>query len=230
MSIPMKDLPIQLRPFEKCKKAGAKSLDDAELLAMILRTGIPGQNVIDTAELLLKKANGNPGDLSSLSREEISSIPGIGITKALQLEAVFTLTDRIMKAKHSKKPDFRSPSYIASYYMEEMRHQKRETLKVLYLDSKCRLLKESDITVGTVNRTVVPVREIFIEALTSHAVSIILLHNHPSGDPTPSKADLDSTKEVMAAGNLIQIPLTDHIIIGDCDYISMREQGIFSWN
>ena len=137
------------------------------------------------------------------------------------------LAKRLSKAEARKQLDFSAPETIARYYMEEMRHRTREVMKLLFLNTKSRFLGENDISVGTVNTTLVSPREIFLEALRKNAVSVILLHNHPSGDPTPSKDDILVTKRVLEAGEILGIDLLDHIIIGDNCFISLREKGFF---
>ena len=138
------------------------------------------------------------------------------------------LAKRMAKAEASLGLDFSSPDSIARYYMEDLRHKKREVMKLLLLNTRSRLISEMDVSTGTINSTLVSPRELFVEALQKNAVSIILLHNHPSGDPTPSKEDLLTTRRIREAGALIGIELLDHIIIGDNCYFSLREKGFFS--
>ena len=150
--------------------------------------------------------------------------------KAIQIRCLAELARRMAKAEALEGLDFSSPNTIARYYMEDMRHRQKEVMKLLLLNTKARLIGASDISVGTVNATLVSPRELFLEALKKNAVSIILLHNHPSGDPTPSQEDILLTQRVRKAGNLIGIELLDHIIIGDNRYISLREKGFFCGN
>ena len=153
--------------------------------------------------------------------EQLLKIKGIGKVKSIQILCLAELARRMAKAEASLGLDFSSPDSIARYYMEDLRHKKREVMKLL-------LISEMDVSTGTINSTLVSPRELFVEALQKNAVSIILLHNHPSGDPTPSKEDLLATRRIREAGALIGIELLDHIIIGDNCYFSLREKGFFS--
>lgn len=216
------------RPYEKCLEHGAVSLNDTELLAVLLRTGVKGLDVLNLAQYLLGPNCGDEGILNihNLTLEELKSIKGIGDVKAIQILCLSELAKRLSKANAKEGLRFDLPSSIAEYYMEEMRHQKQEHIKLLMLNSKSKLLGESEVSKGTVNASLISPRELFIEALNKQAVSIILLHNHPSGDPTPSKTDILLTKRVKEAGDLIGIELLDHIIIGDNCYSSFAENKL----
>ena len=216
------------RPYEKCLEHGAVSLNDTELLAVLLRTGVKGLDVLKLAQYLLGPNCGDDGILNihNLTLEELKSIKGIGNVKAIQILCLSELAKRLSKANAKGGLTFELPSSVAGYYMEEMRHQKQEHIKLLMLNSKSKLLGESDVSKGTVNASLISPRELFIEALNKQAVSIILLHNHPSGDPTPSKTDILLTKRVKEAGDLIGIELLDHIIIGDNCYSSFAENKL----
>lgn len=216
------------RPYEKCLEHGAVSLNDTELLAVLLRTGVKGLDVLNLAQYLLGPNCGDEGILNihNLTLEELKSIKGIGNVKAIQILCLSELAKRLSKANAKEGLRFELPSSIAEYYMEEMRHQKQEHIKLLMLNSKSKLLGESEVSKGTVNASMISPRELFIEALNKQAVSIILLHNHPSGDPTPSKTDILLTKRVKEAGDLIGIELLDHIIIGDNCYSSFAENKL----
>lgn len=223
----MKKIPEQERPYEKCLKRGASSLSDSELLAVLLRTGTKGENVIELANRILYQT-GEEGLLGihHLSIEKLREMKGIGTVKAVQIVCISELAKRLAKAKAEKLLCFSSPDTIAQYYMEDLRHEKQEHMKMLMLDSKANLLGDKDVFKGTVNASLVTPRELFIEALQKNAVSIVIMHNHPSGDPTPSREDLLTTKRIAEAGSLIGIELLDHIIIGNNCYISFREEGI----
>lgn len=216
------------RPYEKCLEHGAVSLSDTELLAVLLRTGVKGLDVLQLAQYLLGENCGGEGILNihNLTLEELKSIKGIGNVKAIQILCLSELAKRLSKANAKEGLAFTLPSSIAEYYMEEMRHRKQEHIKLLMLNSKSKLLGETEVSKGTVNASLVSPRELFIEALNKQAVSIILLHNHPSGDPTPSKTDILLTKRVQEAGDLIGIELLDHIIIGDNCYSSFAESKL----
>ncbi len=224
----MKSLPESERPYEKAVEYGVESLSDAELLAVILRTGTKDKSVRDLAEEILKL--GNPSGLPGLlhhSLADYQEIRGIGSVKAIQLSCIGELSKRIWKsAKVTSELICRNPAVIAEYFMEEMRHKEQEFLKMLILNTKNILMKDVDISKGTVNASLATPREIYIEALKYRGSSVILLHNHPSGDPTPSNDDCLFTKRVAEAGKMIGISLLDHIIIGDNSYVSLKERGI----
>ncbi len=213
-------------PYEKCLRYGAKALSDVELLAVIIRNGTKNQDCLDVAETLLR-LTGNQGllGLKHLSFTDYKSIPGIGKVKALNLMCIAEICDRITKTKRADCLQFLTPADVADCYQEEMRHLESEQFRLLMLDTKSHLVHESVLSIGTVNYTCLSCRDIFREALRYGAVSIILLHNHPSGDPTPSKADIQTTRVVKEAGKLVGIPLIDHIVIGDPYYLSMKEQA-----
>lgn len=225
----MKGLPISERPYEKVLEKGPVSLSDAELLSVILRSGTKNILVRDMAEEILNA--GNPPGLAGLLHgtvEDYKEIRGVGEVKAIQLACIGELSARIWKAAASEKTIvFDAPSKVAAFYMEEMRHLEQENLKLLLLNTKNILLRDITVSRGTVNASCATPREIYIEALRFRACGIILLHNHPSGDPAPSREDCLFTERVREAGSLVGVPLLDHIIIGDNSYVSLRERGIF---
>ncbi len=223
----LKMLPQELRPDERLVHQGAESLSDAELLAVILRTGYKGVNVVRLAENILQQA-GDDGlvGLCRLSIGELTDNPGIGQVKAIQLKAVAELARRMTKRSAKKRLRFNSPDTIADYYMEDLRHRETECLMMVSLNTKGALIGEKLLSIGTVNSSLVSPREIFIEALQQKAVSIILLHNHPSGDASPSHQDIYITKKIKESGELLGITLVDHIIIGDNTYVSFKEKNL----
>ena len=154
------------------------------------------------------------------------TIKGIGKVKAIQISCISELAKRLSKASYQEALCFSEPDTIARYYMEDMRHGKQEQMKLLMLNTKAKLIGETNISKGTVNASLITPRELFIEALQKSAVYIIIIHNHPSGDPTPSREDLLITKRIFDAGKLIGIELLDHIIIGNNRYMSFREEGM----
>ena len=226
-AVTMKHLPPQMQPYEKCVSFGPEFLTDAELIACILRSGSKEYTSVALAEHLLKLRKGKDGlkGLCSLTYEELTAVSGIGRVKALQIQCVFELSKRMSRSEAAKTLKFSEPHTIANYYMEDFRHKEQEHLLLLLLDNKSNLLGEKLMFRGTVNASIISPREIYLEALRYHAVGIILLHNHPSGDPTPSDADRRVTRKVRDAGSLIDIPLLDHIVIGDKKYVSFREEG-----
>ncbi len=223
----IKELPKSERPYEKCERYGAGALSDAELLAVILRTGTRQLRAIDLAVNVLNSSTAHPGlkGLNYFTLKELMKIKGIGRVKAIELLCLTELTRRMAKETQQEPIRLLSPQSVADYYMQDMRHLTREQVLLLMVDSKNRLIKELVISEGTVNTSLMPTREIFVHAVKYEAVSILLLHNHPSGDPTPSTEDIRVTKRVAEAGNLIGITLMDHMIIGDNRYISLKEHG-----
>ena len=217
------------RPYEKCQRFGAEYLTDAELLAVILRTGTKGENSLELSRRILHPDFGAPGLLSlyQWTQERLLKIRGIGRVKAIQILCLAELAKRMSRERAASGLDFSSPEKIAQYYMEDMRHRKREVLKLLLLNTRSKLISESNISVGTMDMTLVSPRELFIEAFQKGASSMILLHNHPSGDPLPSGEDIRVTRRIYEAGMLIGIELLDHIIIGNHCFVSMRDRGVF---
>lgn len=223
----MKDIPNAERPYEKCLKQGAEALSDAELLAVLLRTGTKGENVLALAKRLLYE-DGGVGLLGihQFSFQSLMKLKGIGKVKAVQILCLSELAKRLSKASVEPRLRFSSSQSVAEYYMEDLRHRNQEVMKLLLLNSKAELIDETNISKGTVNASLVTPRELFVEALKKEAVSMILLHNHPSGDPTPSRDDILTTKRISECGLLIGIELLDHIIIGNNCYVSFQEENL----
>ena len=182
-------------------------MTDIELLAVLLRTGTRGENSLQLAEKLLHPDFAQEGILSihQWTKEQLLLVRGVGKVKAVQILCLSELSKRLSKAAAEIGLNFTSPASVARYYMEDMRHKRQETMKLLLLNTKTRLIGETDISKGTVNSAVISPRELFVEALQKNAVSIVLLHNHPSGDPTPSKDDILVTRRIKDAGILIGI-------------------------
>lgn len=222
----IEDLPEEARPFEKYQKQGVDVLSDAELLALILRTGTKNFNCMELCRKVIEAGDGTLAGLYGKTEAELCKIPGIGPVKAVEIICICELARRIAKSRRSYDSPLDNATKISERYMEEMRHFKEEHVILLLLDIKCRLIKELTISIGTVNQSFLRPREVFIQALKHEAVNLVLLHNHPSGDPTPSKADIWITGKILEVSELIGIPLVDHIIIGDCCYISFREKGL----
>jgi DNA repair protein RadC len=221
----LKNLPESERPYEKLLKSGAESLSDAELLAIILKTGTRNETSIEIARKLLCRKHYNLLNLYDCNLNELMQIPGIGKVKAIQLKAVAELSKRIAKTQSGYSLQLNMPSTIAAYYMEQMRHQKKELLMCAFFDSKCKFLGDSVISVGSVNYAYVSPRDVFIKALEFGAVLFILLHNHPSGDPFPSEDDIKITHRIKKGAEILELELVDHIIIGDNQYYSFKEEG-----
>lgn len=225
----MKDIPAEERPYERCLEMGPEHLTDAELLAVIIRTGSNEETSLELAQKILALNYPNKGILGllHLSLEEFMALKGIGRVKGIQLLCIGELSRRIWRqASRLGRPVLKEPGEIAGYCMEDMRHLEQEQVRVLFFDSKQHLIRDVVLSKGTVNASVISPREIFIEALRCSAVTLIMVHNHPSGDPTPSRNDELLTKRVQEAGQMLGIILLDHIIIGDITFISLRERGI----
>ncbi len=192
-----------------------------------MRTGTQGENALELSRRILYHA-GETGilGLHQFSMERLMGIKGIGKVKAIQISCISELAKRLSKASYQEALCFAEPESIARYYMEDMRHEKQELMKLLMLNTKAKLVGETNVSKGTVNASLITPRELFIEALQKNAVSIVIMHNHPSGDPTPSREDMLITKRILDAGALIGIELLDHIIIGNNCYVSFREEGM----
>lgn len=224
--VTVKELPESEKPYEKCLQYGPVSLSDAELLAVIIRTGTAGKKSIEVAQEILNQKEKNLLNLYHFSIKELMEIPGIGAVKAIQLKCLAEITKRMTKAVRIREVSLNSASSVASYYMEELRHENRERLLVCMFDSQSVLLGDEVISIGTVNSSLVSPREVFLRALARQAVYIILLHNHPSGMPAPSAQDKIVTRKIAQCGEMLGIRLLDHIIIGDNQYFSFKEEHL----
>ncbi|MCI8326754.1 MAG: DNA repair protein RadC [Lachnospiraceae bacterium] len=222
----VKELPKTERPYEKCYGKGAEYLSDAELLAVILRTGTNGIRSIELAQEILDRQENGLLNLYDLSKEELMNIPGIGKVKAVQLKCIAELSKRMSRLSLQEKVILNDAKTVAEYYMEQMRHETKEILMVSLFTNKGRLIAEEVVSVGTINSSIVSPREIFYTAIIHNAAYLILLHNHPSGDPSPSANDHMVTEHVLECGQYMNIQLADHIIIGDNSYYSFRENGL----
>lgn len=221
--ITARDLPVSERPYEKCLLAGPQALSDAELLAVILKSGSRQMNVVALAQNILQADGRNLLNLYHMSVEELMRFPGIGKVKAIQLKCVAELSRRIARTDRRGRVSLSDAASVAAYYMERLRHEPQEQLLVSMFDSKCHLMGDSLIATGSVRAVLGSPREIFLRVFEKKAVSFILLHNHPSGDPSPSREDAALTHRLRACGELMDVALSDHIIIGDNRYYSFRE-------
>lgn len=218
-----------LLPYEKFLKYGSASLTEAELLAIILRTGTKNCPALEMAKKVLTLAGGKNFKLNSLhhlSLNELMEIPGIGEVKAVKIKCLSELAVRMALEKASADLRYDSPKTVANYYMEKMRHKEREIILLLLLDNKLGLIEEYILSQGTVRASLLSSREIFIKALKCRACHLMLLHNHPSGDPAPSQQDIVITQKIKKAGELMDIPLIDHIVLGDGCYVSLKEKDL----
>lgn len=224
----MKEMSETERPYEKSSKYGVGVLTDAELLAIVLRTGSRTANALTTAYRVLDAHPVHKGivGLNYLTLEELEKIDGVGRVKAIQMKSLAEISRRMSMAVHKPFLSLSNPQSIADYYMGNTRYLEKEYVYMLMFDAKHRLLKDTRISEGTINRSLLSPREVFLEAFKYEAVFIILVHNHPSGDPTPSKADIDITHTIYEAGQIIGINLSDHIILGNNCYVSLAERGV----
>ncbi|MCH5260172.1 MAG: DNA repair protein RadC [Lachnospiraceae bacterium] len=222
---------MQNLPYEKFITYGSRSLTDSELLAIILRTGTRGMNARELGEKVLAETarygNGLLG-LYHIPMKELCGIEGIGEVKAIQLKTVAELSTRMSQAKAKRNLSFHRPASVADYYMERFRHENVEYIMLLLLDSGMHLIDEKILSKGTVNASLVSPREVFIHALQAQAAGVMLLHNHPGGDPAPSGNDIRVTERIVQIGMLMDIPLFDHIIIGDNQYFSFKESKLMT--
>lgn len=215
-------------PYEKFIEYGPQSLTESELLAIILRTGTKEKNALQLAEEILSLTQTNRTGLLGLydlALEKLMAVKGIGKVKAVKIKCIAELAMRINTASAKNGLIVHKPSTVADYFMEKLRHRKKECVVVACLDAKGQLIKEIDLTSGSVNMSLISPRDVFLEALRYEAVNIILVHNHPSGDPTPSSSDLQVTRCIAGMGQNLDIPLLDHIIIGDNCYFSFKEES-----
>jgi DNA repair protein RadC len=222
----IKDLPENERPREKLIKHGAEALSNAELLAILIKDGTKEYNAIDIGYMLLGKEEGI-GYILDSKVEELTSIHGIGPAKAVQLKAAVELGRRLATQTYQKQIFIRCSRDAANVVMEDMRYLKKEYMKAILLNIKCGLVSIEEISVGSINSSIVHPREVFAPAIKKSCASLILVHNHPSGDPTPSQEDINITRRLVEGGKLLGIEIVDHIIIGDGKYASLKDRGLF---
>lgn len=226
-SYTIKDLPISERPREKLYSHGPESLSNAELLGIIIRTGHKEDTAVDLAQRILNLDNKGLPFLSNVSLEQLTEIKGIGECKAAQILAAIEIGKRISRWKADDKVKITSPMVMANLMMDEMRYLDKEYFNIAILDTKNQVLSIENISIGTLNASIVHPRDVFNMAIKKNANAIILLHNHPSGDPQPSNEDINITHRLVDVGNLVGIKVLDHIIIGDNRYISFKEKNLF---
>jgi DNA repair protein RadC len=224
-NLTIKELPPDGRPREKLKALGAGSLAEAELLAIILRVGTQGESVVNLASRLLTTYGGLAG-LARVPFTELCEVHGLGEAKACQLKAALEMGRRLLLAQPEERLQVRSPSDLAPLLMLELAPLDQETLRVVLLNTKNQVIKFSDVYKGSLNSSLVRVAEVFKEAVRVNAAAIIVAHNHPSGDPTPSTEDARVTEQLVAAGKLLEIEVLDHLVIGERSYVSLREKRL----
>jgi DNA repair protein RadC len=223
--VTIKEMPSAQRPRERLLKEGPGALSDIELLAIVLRTGTSEMSALDLAAMLLSKYD-NLRNLLQVSVEELNSVKGIGTAKAAQLRAALEIGRRVAVSVAGDRVSIKSPEDASALVMEEMRHLDREHFLALLLNVKNQVIAKELISIGTLNTSSVHPRELFKPAIRRSAASIILVHNHPSGDPEPSREDYEVTERLVEAGQLLGIDVLDHIIIGDNKFTSFKAKGL----
>ena len=217
----VKDLPARERPVNRLRDAGAGALSTTEILACLLQTA----NALDQARELLARFEGLPG-LIRASEQEITEIDGVGPASAARIKAALEFGRRLNLAAREERPKVSSPSDLAVILLPEMSHLEREHFVVICLDTRNNVIHKQDLYVGSLNATHIRVAEVFQEPIRRNAAAVIVAHNHPSGDPSPSREDLNVTKQIREAGEMLGIELLDHLVIGDQRFVSMRERSL----
>lgn len=226
-ALKIKDMPAPERPRERLLQNGAAYLSNAELLAILIGTGAQDNSALLLAEKLLAlEKEGGVAKLASCMPEEFARVRGIGKAKACRLSAAVELGKRIATAPRAPQVQISSPQDIAELFMEDMRYEKKEYFKVLHLNTKNEIIMKENVAVGSLDMAVVHPREVFSNALRRSASALVLVHNHPSGNPEPSAQDLRTTAQIVEAGAILGITVLDHLIIGDGIYVSLRERGL----
>jgi DNA repair protein RadC len=226
-SFTIHDLPVPERPRERLQKFGAESLSAQEILALILGRGIAGESVMVTAQRLLSRFS-SLGGIAGASVEELSQVKGIGLAKASQIKASFELANRLESSSEaSEKPLVKTPEDVANLVKGRLKGKKREHFLAILLDTRSRLIRVSQISVGSLDASIVHPREAFKEVISASAASVIFVHNHPSGDTAASEDDIKLTKRLAEVGEVMGIDVLDHVIIGDNKYLSLKREGLF---
>ena len=228
----LKDQPASERPRERLVAQGPDALSHAELIGILLRTGMKGANAVEIGRQLMQQY-GSLQSLAQASVEDLQKVKGIGRDKAVTLVAAFTLARKMAKELQSESPLLDTPEAVASLMREPNRLRRVETFQILLLNTRRRLIRVAEVSDGTLDTLLVHPREVFEKAISAVAAAIVLVHNHPSGDPTPSEADIKVTRDLIRAGQLLKIEVLDHVILGRAtqerpkDYVSLRELGYF---
>jgi len=226
-SFTIHDLPISERPRERLQKFGIEALSAQEILALILGRGVSGESVMVTAQRLLSRFGSLKG-IAGASVEELSQVKGIGVAKASQIKAAFELANRVEGySEAGNKPLVKTPEDVVGLVRGRLKGKKKEHFLALLLDTRNQLIKVAEISVGSLDSSLVHPREVFKEAISATAASVIFAHNHPSGDPTASEDDIRLTKRLAEVGEIVGIDVLDHIIINDKNYLSLKREGLF---
>lgn len=222
----IKGLPQEERPREKLLFYGKEALSTAELLAILIRSGTKEKSAIEVAQELLALDENGVLFLENSSSEELAAVKGVGTAKACQILAAIELGKRA--ATHPKKigNNIANPDDIVQLFREKMRHYKKEHFNVLLINAKGQIIEETEVSVGDLCSTLIHPREVFCQAVKRSAASVIFVHNHPSGDPNPSRQDIETTERLVKSAGILGIHVLDHIIIGDGRYISMKQEGL----
>ena len=221
------DLPVSERPRERLQRLGVEALSAQEILALILGRGIAGESVMVTTQRLLSQFGSLKG-IAGASLEELAKVRGIGLAKGAQIKAAFELTSRLEGYQDSGKREVvKTPEDVVSLLRGRLKNKKKEYFMALLLDTRNQLIRAAEISIGSLDSSIVHPREVFKEAVSSSAASVIFVHNHPSGDPEASEDDVGLTKRLAEAGEIMGIDVLDHVIIGDQKYVSLKREGLF---
>ncbi|HEY4389935.1 MAG TPA: DNA repair protein RadC [Paenibacillus sp.] len=221
----LRDLPSEERPRERMMEFGAGALSQAELLAILLRTGTKNESAVHMAQRILSNIGGIRG-LVDLSLDELTEMKGIGMAKAVQIKAGIELGQRLAKSRLPEAVSIRSPHDAANILMEQLRYLSKEHFVCLFLNTKNHIIAQETLSIGSLNASIVHPREVFRAAIKCSSASIVCAHNHPSGDPTPSPEDIQMTRRLCEAGEIVGIDVLDHVVIGDGQFVSLKEQGL----
>jgi len=221
----IKEMPLDMRPRERLVQVGESALSTAEVVAIILRIGSGGESALALATRLLSIYHGLPG-LARASFAELCQVKGLGPAKTAQLKAALELGRRMLVAAPEQRFVVHSPSDVAQLLMAEMSHLEQENFRVLYMDTRNHILGVETIYKGSLNASHIRVAEVFRGAIRRNCAAIIVAHNHPSGDPTPSPEDVSVTRQLVSAGALLDIELLDHVVVGQNRFVSLRERGL----